>query len=186
MSDLLQVTEEPWMKSARLRAKVKQGGSVAFDPEFIGEGLNMTVPQVYKWFNDGRASSRIMEANMARVLGMRCTFDDGSFDLFTGPDKEHADQKWELRCITRNGARIAPSGMGGKRRKFNPTEFRAWLGILSGHIFCDVNQFPNVIYWIVPIEKVNFWVKHDKVSYKGTASRNQFSLLLEGFQKKSY
>src|SRR5436309_2016204 len=35
------IFEEPWKKSQRLRAKVKQGGRVAFDAEFIGEGLNM-------------------------------------------------------------------------------------------------------------------------------------------------
>lgn len=158
----------------RLRAKVVQGGTVHFDAEFIAEGLNMSAEQTVKWFGDGRASSRVMEINMARVLGMTPMLDDGEFDLLA-PNGD----RWEMKSITRRGARFAPSGMGGKRRKFNPVLFYRWLNTIAGYIFVDVTQFPRVAYWTVPIETAKFWIRRRKVSYKSTASRSQLRKVID-------
>lgn len=132
---------------------MKPTSILKFDEEFIGEGLGLTVPQVQTWFRDGRHASRIIELNLAKELGL--VLPENICDKFDLLDENGG--KWEVRCLTDRGCSFAPSNMTGAGRKFDLAGLVEKLRLVKGFIVADIEGFPTVPYWVIPVHIIEAW-----------------------------
>lgn len=151
---------------------MKPTGILKFDPEFIGEGLGLTSEQVKDWFHDGRNVSKVMEMNLANKLGFKLAATDDDHDL-VDPDGKY----WEVRCLTERGANFAPSNMTGAGRKFNMEGLIAKLQLVKGYVVADIQLFPDVPYWVLPVHVVEGWC-YGGLLKRATGNRATISELL--------
>lgn len=145
-----------------------------FDAEFIGEGLGLAVPQVQTWFRDGRHASRIIELNLAKELSL--TLPDNICEKFDLLDANGG--KWEVRCLTDRGASFAPSNMTGAGRKFDMAGLIEKLRAVKGFILADIEGFPEVPYWVIPVHIVEAWCYGGELKNNARGSRDKILGLL--------
>jgi hypothetical protein len=65
--------------------------------------------------------------------------------------------KWEVRSITRGGVYFCPSNQVGKGRTFDRRGFEEKLAAVTGYVLADVEAFPRVPFWFIPVETVKDW-----------------------------
>ena len=99
---------------------------------------DLTEEEVYKEFQDGRLSSRLLEKQIP-IWFPEITFVDQ--DGYDHIDKN--DVKYDLKGFTKGGAGYAPSNMIGAGRKINVVEMHAHARTIN-YIFSDITEFPKV------------------------------------------
>lgn len=145
-----------------------------FDAEFIGEGLGLSVEQVNTWFRDGRHASRIIELNLAKDLDL--TLPANICDKFDLLDANGG--KWEVRCLTDHGCSFAPSNMTGAGRKFDITGLVEKLRLVKGFVVADIEGFPVVPYWVIPVHIIEAWCYGGDLKTGARGSRDKILGLL--------
>jgi len=120
----------------------------------IANALKITRDDVKEYFTDGRRVSFLIEHRLAHeVFGGSLARSQGA-----GYDLEDTKRgKWEVRSISRGGIYFCPSYMVGSGRSFNVEGFLEKLSEIDGYVLADIESFPRVPFWILPVFQVRYW-----------------------------
>lgn len=153
-----------------------KSGILRWDIEQIAEALKISVSDARAYFTDGRRVSFILERRLARevVQGTLAPSEGAGYDLL-----DNKGGKWEVRSISRGGIYFCPSYMVGSGRSFDEPGFLAKLEEIEGYIVSDIEQFPNVPYWIIPENIVSNWWLENKLGTTSKISRIRALQLIE-------
>lgn len=158
--------------------RVQKQGCLTWDPELLAKAMKITSQDVHKYFTDGRRMSFLMEIRIAKVIGGALPPNEGAgYDLL---DSE--GDKWEVRCITKNGVRFCPSSMIGTGREFEKQGFINKLDEIRGYILSDIERFPYVPYWFIPKEIVKNWWNKGLLGSTTDISRRKALELIQGME----
>lgn len=135
-------------------------GILEWDINAISKSLKLSEQDTKAYFTDGRRVSFILERRLAYEVmrGQIASSEGASYDLI---DKNGS--KWEVRSISRSGIYFCPSYMVGSGRSFNEEGFLQKLNEINGYIVSDIELFPIVPYWIIPVDVVKDWWEKRKL-----------------------
>lgn len=142
----------------------------------LANSLKIKEEDVKLYFKDGRRVSFILERRIAyEVLKGKLAPNEGSgWDV---TDTEGG--KWEVRSISKDGVYFCPSYMVGSGRKFELNGFLKKLKEVKGYILSDIESFPNVPFWIIPVEVVSVWWNEKKLGTTTKISREKALYLID-------
>lgn len=158
-------------------ASVKKKGVFSWDIGKIAEALKIKETDVRKYFTDGRRVSFLIERRLAYEIleGSKLAPCEGAgYDLL-----DSNNDKWEVRSITAGGVYFCPSNMVGKGRSFEREGFLRKLGGVKGYILADIVQFPEIPFWIIPIEQVRKWWEAGKLGVNSHCSHKKMLELIQ-------
>ena len=146
----------------------------------IAIALKIKESDVRLYFTDGRRVSFILERRLAyEVLKGKLAPSEGAgYDLI-----DSAGGKWEVRSISKGGIYFSPSYMVGSGRSFEKRGFLKKLKEIKGYIISDIESFPEVPFWIIPIEHVIRWWKEGKLGTTTKISRETALKLVKEISK---
>ncbi|MGH9948122.1 MAG: hypothetical protein ACRD6X_13105 [Pyrinomonadaceae bacterium] len=129
-------------------------GLLSWDIVGIADALKITVEDVKEYFTDGRRISFILERQLAKevLMGRLAPSEGASYDI-----EDSNGGKWEVRSISRGGVYFSPSYMVGSGRNFKLDGLISKLESIKGYVVSDIENFPNVPFWIIPSETVLLW-----------------------------
>jgi hypothetical protein len=141
----------------------------------IGSALKITPEDVRLYFTDGRRVSFVLERRLAREVmnGTLAPSEGAGYDLL-----DASGGKWEVRSITKGGIYFCPSYMVGSGRSFNEAGFLSKMTDIRGYVVSDVESFPDVPFWIVPVESVKRWWRSGELGSGSKISRQKALKLL--------
>lgn len=150
-------------------------GTLHWHLDEIAQALRITREDVRLYFTDGRRVSFVLERRLAREVlhGTLAPSEGAGFDLL-----DASGGKWEVRSITKGGIYFCPSYMVGSGRSFDEPGFLAKMQDIKGYIVSDVENFPDVQFWIVPVEVVRAWWRNNKLGAGTKISREKALKLL--------
>ena len=156
------------------------GGMLSWNLEEIARALKIGTDDVREYFTDGRRVSFILERRIAyEILKGRLAPSEGAgFDIV-----DPQGGKWEVRSISSGGIYFCPSYMVGSGRSFNRAGFLKKTGEIKGYIVCDIESFPNVPFWIIPVRQVREWWDAGDLGTTTKISRKRALNLLQGDEK---
>jgi len=157
-------------------------GKLTWDLDEVARALKISPADVRAYFTDGRRVSFILERRLAKEV-LR-----GSLAKSEGAGYNVMDSQgglWEVRSLTRGGVFFCPSYMVGKGRVFDEPGFVAKLVDLKGYILADVESFPDVPFWLVPVEAVRTWWQTGKLGAGTKTSRDRVLKLLAALPDSS-
>lgn len=133
---------------------MSEKGVLKWNVDDIAKALKIRKKDVQEYFTDGRRISFLIERRVARevLLGQVAKSEGAGFDIVDS--KGH---KWEVRSVSRGGVYFCPSYMVGSGRNFDEKGFLEKLNEIEGYVLADIESFPNVPFWIVPVEHVKDW-----------------------------
>ena len=143
----------------------KENGRFQWDIAEIAKALKIKEEDVRKYFTDGRRVSFLLERRIAYEIlkGSLAPNEGAGYDVLDA-NKE----KWEIRSISKGGIYFCPSYMVGSGRHFEESGFLRKIGEIKGYIVSNIESFPDVPFWIVPVEQVRSWWESGKL---GTATK---------------
>ena len=150
-------------------------GRFEWDIQEIATALKIDTDDVKAYFRDGRRVSFLLERRIAyEVLnGSLAPSEGAGYDVL---DSE--DQKWEVRSVSRGGIYFCPSYLVGSGRKFDEPGFLAKMDEIAGYVVSDIQRFPAVPYWIIPVEIVWEWWQQEELGKTTRISRDKALELL--------
>lgn len=150
-------------------------GILSWDVHEIAKVLKIRPEDVREYFTDGRRVSFIVERRLAREVlkGKLAPTEGAGYDII-----DSHGNKWEVRSITRSGIYFCPSYMVGSGRHFEEEGFLRKLNEIKGFIIADVESFPNIPFWIIPVEQVKKWWDSGKLGSTTKISRKKALELL--------
>ena len=149
---------------------MKPTGLLDWDTVQIAEALRIDEGSVREYFTDGRRVAFLIERRLRTDMDYKMTPSEGAaFDLI-----DPQGGKWEVRSITRaSGVRFCPSSMVGTQREFDETKFLEKLDEVSGYILADIQQFPKIPYWRIPVNYVRQWWNTKQLRSRSEVNRNE-------------
>jgi len=150
-------------------------GILSWNINEIARALKIRPEDVREYFTDGRRVSFIVERRLAReVLRGRLAPTEGAgYDII-----DSQGGKWEVRSITRSGIYFCPSYIVGSGRHFEEEGFLRKLREIKGFIIADIESFPEIPFWIIPVEQVIKWWNEGKLGTTTRISRRRALELL--------
>lgn len=147
-----------------------RNGIFKWDIKQIAHALKIKETDVRLYFTDGRRVSFILERRLAyEILNGRLAPSEGAgYDLV-----DSSGGKWEVRSISRGGIYFCPSYMVGSGRSFEERGFLRKLKEIKGYIISDIESFPQVPFWIIPVEQVLQWWKNGLLGKTTKISRDK-------------
>ena len=147
-----------------------RSGIFRWDIREIASALKIKEKDVRLYFTDGRRVSFILERRLAyEILNGRLAPSEGAgYDLV-----DSSGGKWEVRSISRGGIYFCPSYMVGSGRSFQERGFLRKLREIKGYIISDIESFPQVPFWIIPVEQVFQWWKNRLLGKTTKISRDK-------------
>ena len=145
-----------------------QTGKFTWAIDELSKSLKITPEEVRLYFTDGRRVSFLLERRIAdEVLHGKLAPSEGAgYDIM---DKH--EQKWEVRSISEHGIYFCPSYMVGSGRSFDEPGFLQKLDEIAGYVVSDIERFPNVPFWVIPIDYVREWWNLGKLGPASKISR---------------
>jgi hypothetical protein len=131
-----------------------QTGSFTWNIDELAQSMRLTSDEVQAYFTDGRRVSFLLERRIARevIHGSLAKSEGAAYDVL-----DPQGQKWEVRSITRGGIYFCPSYMVGSGRSFHEEGFLEKLDEIEGYIVSDIESFPRIPYWMIPVNVVRLW-----------------------------
>jgi len=156
-------------------------GILSWNIEEIARALKINPEDVREYFTDGRRVSFIVERRIAREVlkGTLAPTEGAGYDVI-----DSFGGKWEVRSITRGGIYFCPSYMVGSGRHFEEEGFLRKLEEIKGFIIADIESFPDIPFWIIPVEQVKEWWFSRKLGTTTKISRKKALELLEEMDRK--
>ncbi len=132
----------------------KPSGTLNWDIINIAQALKISESDVKEYFTDGRRVSFLLERRLAYevIHGTIAESEGASYDLIDTNGK-----KWEVRSISESGIYFCPSYMVGSGRVFNEKGFISKLDEIEGYIISDIENFPNIPFWILHKNVIKSW-----------------------------
>lgn len=143
----------------------------------IAAALKISEADVRAYFTDGRRVSFLLERRIAyeELQGALAPSEGAGYDVL-----DQQGRKWEVRSITKRGIYFCPSYMVGSGRKFDEPGFLVKLDEIAGYIVSDIQQFPSIPYWIIPVDTVEAWWTQGRLGPESKISRDRALNLLRG------
>jgi len=153
-------------------------GVISWNIDELSKALKINIEEVQNYFTDGRKISFLLERRLAREIfkGKVSNSENESFDIF-----DSSGNKWEVRCISKNGVYFCPSYMVGSGRRFDEQGFLNKLNEIKGYVLADIQCFPNIPFWIIPSEQIICWWEAGSLGKKSMISRKKASNLIENY-----
>ena len=150
-------------------------GILSWNVYEIAKALKIKPEDVREYFTDGRRVSFIVERRLAHEVlkGKLAPTEGAGYDII-----DSYGNKWEVRSITRSGIYFCPSYMVGSGRHFEEEGFLRKLNEIKGYIIADVESFPDIPFWIIPVEQVKEWWNSGKLGKTTKISRKKALELL--------
>jgi len=150
-------------------------GVFEWDIQDVSDALKIGVDDVMAYFTDGRRVSFLLERRIAyEVLhGTLAPSEGAGYDVI---DSE--GRKWEVRSVSRGRIYFCPSYMVGSRRSFDEPGFENKMEEIAGYVLSDIQQFPSIPYWSVPVATVREWWQSGKLGKTTKISREKALELL--------
>lgn len=154
-----------------------RSGTLTWDIEAMAKAMTLEPGEVREYFTDGRRVSFILERRLSRevIKGRLAQSEGASYDLF---DPEGG--KWEVRSISKGGVYFCPSKMVGSSRSFDKDGFLEKLEEIRGYILSDIECFPEIPWWIIPVAYVRNWWDRGRLGSTTKVSRSQALALVRG------
>lgn len=151
--------------------KMKSRFKLLWDTKALASALQIHEHDVTEYFTDGRRVSFIIERRLENEHDgwTRATSEGASFDLI-----DPTGGKWEVRSLTRNGVYFTPSSQVGSGRKFDEKDFLAKLSDIEGFILADIETFPSIEVYVVPVKNVRRWYTSNVLGKTAKISRKKF------------
>ncbi len=151
-------------------------GILSWNLEELAHALKIREADVREYFTDGRRISFILERRLAVEFfgGARPVSEGAEYNLV---DRDGA--KWEVRSLSRQGVYFSPSYMVGSGQSFDAEGFRVKLAQISGYVLADIEGFPDVRFWVVPVRQVVAWWESGQLGSSTKVSRAKALMLLE-------
>ena len=145
-------------------------GCFEWDIQEIAKALKISEKDVKEYFRDGRRISFLLERRIAyEVLdGSLADSEGAGYDVLDSEGK-----KWEVRSVSSGGVYFCPSYMVGSGRKFEKSGFLEKLEEIAGYIVSDIQKFPTVPCWIIPVETVRKWWEEGKLGTTTKITRDK-------------
>lgn len=142
-----------------------------WDEEKLASAFRVEVEDVREYFTDGRRVSFIIERRLKwDHPGWQLAPSEGAgYDL-----KDPDGGLWEVRSVTKGGVYFNPSNQVGAGRKFNEDGFQAKLAGIKGFILADIEKFPSVDVYMVPVHNVLRWHSKGLLGANAKISRTKF------------
>ncbi len=86
--------------------------------------------------------------------------------------------KWNVRSVSKGGIYFCPSYMVGSGRHFDEDGFLQKLDHIAGYIVSDIQCFPSIPYWKIPVDIVRAWWHQGELSSASKISRAKALTLL--------
>ena len=142
-----------------------------WDIEKLSEAFQVTKDDVREYFTDGRRVSFIIERRLKwDHPGWQLAPSEGAgYDL-----KDPDGGLWEVRSVTKGGVYFTPSNQVGSGRKFNEDGFQGKLSGIKGFILTDIEKFPSMDVYVLPVTNVIRWHKQGLLGANAKISRAKF------------
>lgn len=142
----------------------------------LAEAMHLKVEDVQLYFTDGRRVSFLLERRIAYevLTGTLAPSEGAGWDV-----RDAEGNKWEVRSISKGGIYFCPSYMVGSGRSFNETGFFQKLDEISGYVVSDIDQFPQIPVWVVPVAAVRDWWTRGQLGGSSKVTRDTALTLLE-------
>ncbi len=150
-------------------------GRLTWALDEVARALKISTADVRAYFTDGRRVLFILERRLAKEVlrGSLAKSEGAGYDVM-----DSDGGLWEVRSLTRGGVFFCPSYMVGKGRIFDEPGFISKLAYLKGYILADVESFPDVPFWLVPVATVREWWNTGKLGAGTKTSRDRVLKLL--------
>ena len=155
---------------------MEPAGSLSWNLAELAHALKIREADVREYFTDGRRVSFILERRLAAELF------GGARPLSEGADYDLVDRnglRWEVRSLSKGGVYFSPSYMVGSGRVFDSEGFRSKLAQIAGYVLADIEGFPDVRFWVVPVRQVVSWWEAGQLGASTKVSRAKALALLE-------
>jgi hypothetical protein len=151
-------------------------GKLIWNISELSVALKISPEYVKEHFTEGRRISFMTERRIAREVlrGSLAKSEGAAYDLL-----DPQGRKWEVRSISKSGVYFCPSYMVGSGREFNENGFLEKLEEIEGYILCDIENFPNVLFWIIAGETVREWYDNNDLGAGTKISRDKALSLLK-------
>lgn len=155
---------------------VSKAGRFHWNIDDIASALAILPEDVCAYFTDGRRISFLLERRIAREVlrGSLPPSEGAGYDVLDGDG-----HKWEVRSISRGGIYFCPSYMVGSGRSFSEEGFLSKLEEIEGYVVSDIERFPSIPFWIVPVGVVRRWWESGRLGSATKISRKRALELLE-------
>lgn len=139
---------------APMAQAAEPAGVLRWDLPRLAVALGLSEAQTRDYFTDGRRISFLLERRIAeQVLKGRLAPSEGSpYDVI-----DAQGGRWEVRSLSDRGLYFCPSHMVGSSRHFKLAGFYQKLAGLKGYVVSDIERFPAVPYWLIPVAQVRQW-----------------------------
>jgi hypothetical protein len=144
---------------------------IEWDVEKLAEAFQITESDITEYFTDGRRVSFIIERRLKwNHPGWELAPSEGAgYDL-----KDPSGGLWEVRSVTKGGVYFTPSNQVGSGRRFNEHGFQEKLLGIKGFILTDIEMFPSMDVYVLPVENVIRWHKQGLLGSNAKVSRARF------------
>lgn len=141
----------------------------------IARALKVKARDVKDYFTDGRRVSFLLERRLACEVmkGTLAASEGAGYDLL-----DIEGRKWEVRSISRGGIYFSPSYMVGSGRHFKKKGFLKKMEQIEGFIISDIENFPEVPFWILPKSIVGTWWRNGDLGRNAKITRHKVLKLL--------
>jgi hypothetical protein len=152
---------------------------IKWDTAKLADAFQVTAKDVREYFTDGRRVSFIIERRLKwDHPGWELAPSEGAgYDL-----KDSEGGLWEVRSLTKGGVYFTPSSQVGSGRKFNEDGFQAKLGGVKGFILSDIEMFPDMDVYVVPVGNIIRWHKAGLLGANAKVSRSKFLSMIGDIQ----
>lgn len=152
---------------------------IQWNEEKLADAFQVKIEDVREYFTDGRRVSFLIER--------RLKWDNPGWELAPseGAGYDLIDPKgglWEVRSVTRGGVYFTPSNQVGAGRSFNEGGFQAKLGRIKGFILTDIQMFPSMEAYVVPVKNILRWHSDGILGSNGKISRARFLSMVDDIQ----
>ncbi len=157
----------------------KPNGILHWSIEEISKALKIDIKDVKEYFTDGRRVSFLVERRIAKEFlnGTLPKSEGSAFDIIDSRGK-----KWEVRSIS-DKVYFSPSNQVGSGRHFDENGFLKKLNEVDGFILADIKSFPDIPFWIIPVDLVKSWWEEGKLGKNAMVSRNKILNLIKNYKK---
>lgn len=144
---------------------------ITWDVPKLADAFRVTVDDVEEYFKDGRRVSFIIERRLKwDHPGWSLAPSEGAGYDLRDPD----GGLWEVRSVTKGGVYFTPSNQVGAGRKFSEDGFQSKLLAIKGFILADIEMFPEVDVYVVPVGNILRWHSQGLLGVNAKISRSKF------------
>lgn len=154
---------------------VAPSGKLDWNITELAAALKIHPQDVKEYFTDGRRISFIIERRLAREVlnGTLAKSEGAAYDLI-----DQKGKKWEVRSVSSSGVYFCPSYMVGSGRSFDEKGFLVKMDEIEGYILCDIENFPNVPFWIIKTNIVRDWYDKEELGTTTKIARDKALALI--------